>query len=1616
MPDPLPLFAPSGLLRPSFNLPALPSFGGTPTDISAYMPQLPQIVRAYQDQEAQKPWCVEPLEFFDELLFGQMVKGFLAGTGETGAGDNLWEGFRKNPIFQVIDMLLPGQPFTGRDVRFTDVRESLGWSFGQKNVNEGVANFFINLAGEIILDPSSFWNPYGKISGTAIGLRRGGQAAARAAKPMLQWDQMFKEIAKAEGHTADATMRFLKLDMGALVKQTETARRALFVWNIPIIGQQYVWQPFKAMDINIAKALEGVAEFLNTNPVTRPVLAATQKMAVGIKGAATRAFVRDAITEGGVGARIQNQAYWERVMAIQHDHPDILRNPDGARGVMLSMEWGLNERELDDLGALSEIFTNESREVRQAQSRFERLTKESPEFAQLVEQARTSADPLIGQQAAFRLYDEFPNVAIPKDIREAWNLPARAGLELKRPIPVAVQERNILDVMQPPGVPETLPSAAPLGPTPGQEARAGLEGEVAGMSAAQIEAAQAEHIGVFQRIHAAGKQQDVAAVTAEFQSILKGMWDSEHLAGFINSFTELYFPRIVNPEVRKGIEEKLLSSVEHGFNKQARAYVAAFMKKRGGFDQLDTYTVNSIAWELGTKYTEWKPIKDAFRRDPVEGIHRVLARWFDPVRADVERLAPEALHMFDTQPFSAVWRRLEDSTKTFDSNLINKNLLDPNGPIALARTRGSAYYETVSNLTQREGHPVVALAMKERGTTATTFRTPEPATLLDLSTRNNQKARFWLAKDQLEEQAHQLLGEGKREFGDLLDEWDGALGLTHKGDLAVKDTDTWAVAAMKRHLQAQKDWWARAQREKGAVRQLSALIHGKPGTQLDAEDLDAFLGLWEAAAIERVPESSALTAIKSQSVPGPTTAVGGTESSMDLAAAVLARKRWVEEARRSLEWEISLFGPHSQRTKDAAARLRLEEEGLARMEAVGGLATEGTVITPVTPAPQAAVPSRKVVAPRGWESFRQYARWLRNDDLEALRHSKLRIQELKDVIRAQQGEIRGMRDEYLAGIKAGSKDKQQMLREIVGRKLSPEQTREALILHRWQHRDGVLPLTELQQTDPALFEKIIKNDPELVYVRKDHYDAIWGPNGTLSNMRRPDKLGENWLIKHWDQNTSWWKAWTLMPAVFLQRWMRDWMTNEVMQIAEGGFNAVQLGSGFKDSYKFSHAIQRALNGDYSLLPTTSTRRASDGMELTARQVFDKLQPRGLVGSPLVRDEMFLGTQEALRLQGVAPSEGGFKHWLAGILPPIMGGNKFGKATDNALIQGGYKMAVFGDNHSKLSGFLGRWHGGMDIDEAVQRTAAVAYDPMRTLTTFERHTLRRLIPFYAWQKFAISTTLKQYFTKPGVVTWWNKMHESLTKAQGLDPANIETILPEFLQDNLGIPVLNSPEGPKYMVLGNYLPLGEVTRITQALQDTVSGDPKEGNIFTYWMERFDPFAKQAIEQVFNKNFYTQGQLVNIPGEHDEMFGITMPKRVTHAVRALVRGFNELDRLNIVSFQDFKELRVALGNAVPRGQALGSRKELPWWERLISGAFGVTPRAYLVDVQEQTRHKKQQQEFELNRLKGLLRKRVEDDGKPAKQADIGTIQELIAEQLAKQARREQVERDYRVPLLRR
>ena len=131
--------------------------GKQPSVTEPYMPTPEQVAQA--EAEQNKPGLFwRALQVPNRLLGGQMVTGFLEGTGRGGIGEGLLQGFLNNPLFQLSDGLF-GTHIT-KDVNFADVRKA----FGDNDAEGGIANFAINTVGDILTSPLELmWSPFAKI-------------------------------------------------------------------------------------------------------------------------------------------------------------------------------------------------------------------------------------------------------------------------------------------------------------------------------------------------------------------------------------------------------------------------------------------------------------------------------------------------------------------------------------------------------------------------------------------------------------------------------------------------------------------------------------------------------------------------------------------------------------------------------------------------------------------------------------------------------------------------------------------------------------------------------------------------------------------------------------------------------------------------------------------------------------------------------------------------------------------------------------------------------------------------------------------------------------------------------------------------------------------------------------------------------------------------------------------------------------------------------------------------------------------------------------------------------------------------------------------------------------
>ena len=175
---------------------------------------------------------------------------------------------------------------------------------------------------------------------------------------------------------------------------------------------------------------------------------------------------------------------------------------------------------------------------------------------------------------------------------------------------------------------------------------------------------------------------------------------------------------------------------------------------------------------------------------------------------------------------------------------------------------------------------------------------------------------------------------------------------------------------------------------------------------------------------------------------------------------------------------------------------------------------------------------------------------------------------------------------------------------------------------------------------------------------------------------------------------------------------------------------------------------------------------------------------------------------------------------------------------------------------------------------------------------------------------------------------------------------------------------------------------------------------------------PALKLTVETLTKRDMFSGRPLERFPGEKVEMFGIPMDPMSRQMFRN-VRYLNDLDRLNILDLSQFK----AAVNAVPRGQRPGDRAALPTWVAGVTGSFSPIPvRAYQVDIDEDLRRARGQDEQELNKLKGFMRQALySPEGtaslKNQSKDNATALQKLIAAKLAEIGARQRIEEKYRI-----
>lgn len=615
-----------------------------------------------------------------------------------------------------------------------------------------------------------------------------------------------------------------------------------------------------------------------------------------------------------------------------------------------------------------------------------------------------------------------------------------------------------------------------------------------------------------------------------------------------------------------------------------------------------------------------------------------------------------------------------------------------------------------------------------------------------------------------------------------------------------------------------------------------------------------------------------------------------------------------------------------------------------------------------------------------WRKELEQRKLLEGADLELIREqakaADARIRELRQALSMEIASVddftRSLKQDVAASIR-GSKAE---VKAAAAGKLSAGEFQDQLRLHRMQKAHGILPLDELRESFPEQFERLRSSgyfkDAKIHWIDADKQNQI---DKAMAMLKSPRKTGQalGWI----DKATWWWKAWTVLPAMAIQTRTRDVVSNHIL-LTQAGVSPVGMARSFPQAWKVTKAFNAGMKGDMEAWAKPLKGVLDEaGNDMRIADFFERLQAKGLLNAGYVRDVVQMSLSSEVRLQGKV-SKSALMRTL----------NVF-KVDEHPFLRGGFTMAEFLDNQSRISGVLAHVHSGQSLDDAIELVRQWSYNPSKSMgTSFEKNIARRAIPFVSWMKFAINTEMQAAFTRPGTVAFWEKLHSAASAGADADPETMDRLIPEWIRDGLGIPWRRKDGELQFFVLGSYVPIGELAELANAIED-IGDTTKQDVVERYFGERMNPFFQKAVETLKNESFFTQRNIEDFDGELDTFWGVAIPKKWRNHLYSL-RWLNEVDRY----------LKTFNGGDTER-----------LLEQIATGAFGPAPKLRSIQVEKQLRRLTFEGQMRRGRIRGLMRKQIES-GDPLTEEQLKLLRQEAARALADEQRRierEEIERGY-------
>ena len=558
----------------------------------------PDQIAAVEEEQNNGLWGTigTILSIPEKVLFGQAIKGGVKGFIEGGVGGAV-EGFARGTPFAFLGEAL-GLGDIARETSFAQIRRATG----QTDVEEGAANFLINLAGDVLLSPV-------ELLAAPLAITKAGKVATAAGRA-----------------TAKAS----------LAAALASGERAALVFKLPWAESGFAATNlgFKSGVVTLGQGLDAIGSFLRTNQVTAPLVKTFSSLALSADPEIAKLGT---VSREAMDAT-RREVYGKTLMAyldgVTPQGRALVESGKYRKIITTLNEFGISK--IDDAGSFDDVMRKlASPDVTLRQLRADALIRSDRSGVVGALWSRAAE----GDVAAIKtLYARHKDIPLPTDMLEAAGLKPRVGVELSwtdapnngvvgaldeatRGLPGAAKSKQGKRLLAAEATPDAARQAA-------LNARKEVQGEFAKLMA-DIES------GVV-------KKEDLDSFLSVHRSIMEDLGRADIANGFLNDtmepFLGLYAPRIMSQKARQAIDAHFAATLSK--------YNYSSPRK---LSEMLAVEANAIAEDFGMRVTGFVPLRD-LKKHGADGVFaKIFDRTFQRTLAAIDPRAAEFFQILPTQ-------------------------------------------------------------------------------------------------------------------------------------------------------------------------------------------------------------------------------------------------------------------------------------------------------------------------------------------------------------------------------------------------------------------------------------------------------------------------------------------------------------------------------------------------------------------------------------------------------------------------------------------------------------------------------------------------------------------------------------------------------------------------------------------------------------------------------------------------------------------------------------------------------------------------------------------------------------------------------------------------------